>query len=73
MFIIRKWERVYSPLSEKKARWCLRPIIIIVVVVVVVVIIIIIVTECLTSDIFSMLLCGDSDCRIIVCNINLAP
>jgi len=32
----------------------------------------IIVTECLTSDIFSMLLCGDSDC-IIVFNIDLAP
>ena len=30
------------------------------------------VTECLTSDIFSMLLCGDSDC-IIVFHINLAP
>jgi len=31
-----------------------------------------IVTECLTSDIFSMLLCGVSDC-IIVFSIVLAP
>jgi len=30
-----------------------------------------IVTECLTSDIFSMLLRGDGDC-IVVFNINLA-
>ena len=30
------------------------------------------VTECLTSDIFSMLLCGVSDC-IIVFSIVLAP
>ena len=31
-----------------------------------------VVTECLTSDIFSMLLCGVSDC-IIVFSIVLAP